>query len=195
MSSHDDTSRHEQALLEVIAHLEGELHELRDRVLGMDVESWKREQEALRLAPPPASSAAVPVQIMSTTPEPSPPAHVPPVTSTLAENSMVQFLVSHAPWEYQQMLLNGLHKVPANRKTLIAIVIVIAGALYSTGYLQLPSGLRERLVQQYREFSCPPVSVTVHPLPTTPTPTHGDSNGSQTQTTPGSGTGQGSGTN
>lgn len=145
--------------------------------------------EARNLACMPMPAPIVPntsIEVLAAiqTPQsPTPAETIPPVIetrATLAENFVVQWLVHQVvPWNYQQQVLDGLHKVRLKAWQLALVLIVALGAGVATGYVALPAQMVDGLKSTYRGFACPiPAAIpkpetplTTAPKVETPTPT------------------------
>lgn len=148
-----------------------------EAMLALLAELEARNLACLPMPTIPASSVSVEtLAAISETPQPSAPTQAPeplPVErTTLAENFVVQWLVHQVvPWNYQQNVLDGLHKIRLRTWQLALVLIVALGAGVATGYVALPAQMVDGLRATYRGFACPiPAAIPKPEAPLTTAP-------------------------
>lgn len=112
--------------------------------------------------PPPVMLATLPGPTTPVVHEPVPaPSTVVVERATLAENIIVQWLVQQAiPWNYQQQVLETLHRVRLGTRSLVLLLIVALGAGVVTGYVAVPQSVVQSLRGTYQGFACPATPAT-----------------------------------
>ena len=122
--------------------------------------------------PPPVKLAALPGPTTPVVhePVPAPIQHV--ERATLTENVIVQWLVQQAvPWNYQQQVLDSLHKIRLGGWQLALVLLVALGAGVATGYVAVPQSIVQSVRGTYQGFACPAPSPAQPTQPVTATPT------------------------